>query len=1209
MRNLRRLFILVVCLFLLISVNYAASTDNIQTAQPNHPRPVDNLGQPDWYASARAPQTRPDERPAESAPVLTADYGWTKLTYYALRNGNVNVYVADGNETALTHSPATDLMPRLDRGAQNVAFVSDRDGNYEIYTIVVDGTGLTRLTVNPGSDANPTWSPDGSKIAFESYRHDQWDIYIMNRDGSNLVRLTTHEAPDAMPTFSPDGQQIAFMSARTGGYRIWVMNVDGSNKRQLSNQPYSENPTWSPDGSKIGYDADDDLDGFQDLWVMNADGSDQRTLLNPYGETDTYARSWSPDGESIAFTWVDWIDYQGNWYWTDSYLYHRAVSSWDGGQLVDTGFNTEWSPDWQTEDIVPPVTAVQPLPRYVGTDAYWETPTYIDVRSSDAGGSGVRSYDIQTRDGENGEWTDWQNSTPETRHVFDPLPGHTIYFRSRAVDNALNTEPWPSGEGDAMVTFYDWSIEGTIGDVRDVPVRGASVNTNPMAFESWTSDSQGAYKAFLATDQSSAGVDWDRDGYLDLPSTQFATSFADVDATMDVTLPPANNQLQDWGFESDQLYGWEPTGAFPSVITDSYRHTGDQSVLLGPPFSMEVPALIAENIYSFGIGPWSTIDRSGNLHVVWRSSSELYYAQKPRGGNWGAPVRLDGNPGSIVDLVLAAGDDGAIHVLYRTYEQISHVRRDAGGTWSAAQPLVNEGNPIEFQFAVDGSGVGHFIWSGREGGQGFSIYRNVDGDGNWSAPYAIGEYRTRQLQIGPRGHLHILGEYAISNVYYISRSPQGNWTNWTEICDDCDKHQLIVDADSNAHFLFSQDTFHWPDDLYYKVLNHGGAWSAERQVPGLPGSKAAVDTDGTLHLISVLYNRIYYSYLDDSGQWSELVAINMPYNLHKRPIHRIGNELYFSMHSHRYEDGPRDLCYLHLAGPDTGPPVWCARSPAVDIDTVPDMLVDPEGFLHALWIDGDKRTLEHASSLPAPTTGSAGIQHAVTVPMTMTNPTLSFYHAMGPVTPENSAHFDVTFSDDVTETHVFTSTAGSAWQHQWIDMSPWQGRAVTITFTMDQETATLRSWVALDEATLGSAYPDIWIRGQKRTDALPGEQMSLSVDYGNRSTALAAGNRLTVALPEGLAFDGATIPPIDVGPELSWNVEDLTVNGGPLTLIITATVDPALEVGDMLVASAHLASNTPELELLNNFHALNIRIGREIALPTILSVSSRQIDR
>lgn len=80
-----------------------------------------------------------------------------------------------------------------------IAFVSDRDSDFDIYTIRPDGSGLRQVTNAPGSDSRPEWSPDGTKIAFNSDRDtiDELNgeayverIYVMKVDGSELTRLT-----------------------------------------------------------------------------------------------------------------------------------------------------------------------------------------------------------------------------------------------------------------------------------------------------------------------------------------------------------------------------------------------------------------------------------------------------------------------------------------------------------------------------------------------------------------------------------------------------------------------------------------------------------------------------------------------------------------------------------------------------------------------------------------------------------------------------------------------------------------------------------------------------------------------------------------------------------------------------------------------------------------------------------------------------------
>lgn len=86
---------------------------------------------------------------------------------------------------------------------------------------------------NNDADTSPSISPDGSQVAFMSQREGNWDIYVINIDGSNLRRITTDAADDGLPIWSPDGQAIAFVSNRGGPWAVWAMTPNGSGQRQL----------------------------------------------------------------------------------------------------------------------------------------------------------------------------------------------------------------------------------------------------------------------------------------------------------------------------------------------------------------------------------------------------------------------------------------------------------------------------------------------------------------------------------------------------------------------------------------------------------------------------------------------------------------------------------------------------------------------------------------------------------------------------------------------------------------------------------------------------------------------------------------------------------------------------------------------------------------------------------------------------------------
>ncbi len=205
--------------------------------------------------------------------------------------------------------PADAEQEELQVANGKIAFVSNQDGNWEIYSMEADGSDISRLTENDGGDFEPDWSPDGTQIAFRSYRDELMaDNYVMDADGNNPVKIT--DSPyndDRYPSWSPDGQRIAFTRMMPHSSDIYIVNPDGSDLTKVvdgNGEIFNIMPTWSPDGSEIMFSVNlDPTEVINEAYSINkaaVDGSAQQRIsaggMNTTGNLD-----WSWANDHIAY--------------------------------------------------------------------------------------------------------------------------------------------------------------------------------------------------------------------------------------------------------------------------------------------------------------------------------------------------------------------------------------------------------------------------------------------------------------------------------------------------------------------------------------------------------------------------------------------------------------------------------------------------------------------------------------------------------------------------------------------------------------------------------------------------------------------------------------------------------------------------------------------------------------------------------------------
>jgi Tol biopolymer transport system component len=185
---------------------------------------------------------------------------------------------------------------------------SQGDHGSRVYLLPITG-GAPRLITKNAPSYWHGWSPDGKTLAFVGQRNGEFDIYSIPVTGGEETQLTTAKGLDDGPEYTPDGKWIYFNSVRTGHMQIWKMKPDGSEQTQVT---FDDNNNWfphfSPDGSQMVFITfEPSVEGHPEnkdvmLRIMSLKDGKVIVAAKLFGGQGTInVPSWSPDGKRFAF--------------------------------------------------------------------------------------------------------------------------------------------------------------------------------------------------------------------------------------------------------------------------------------------------------------------------------------------------------------------------------------------------------------------------------------------------------------------------------------------------------------------------------------------------------------------------------------------------------------------------------------------------------------------------------------------------------------------------------------------------------------------------------------------------------------------------------------------------------------------------------------------------------------------------------------------
>ena len=247
-------------------------------------------------------------------------------------------------EVQLTSNNSDNRYASYNKDGEIIVFESNRDGNWQIYIMDVNGNRQERIITSNSNDRHPTWHPYKNIILFESDRTGINELYTYDLSDRTLKKVPIDLKGNKMyAQFAPNGTELVFnYKVRDNNYNIYIISANGKRRKRIVDNAFENSyPRYTPRGDAILYFSKKNTKNVNDeVYVYNIIIKKEKRLTT--SNADNNFATWSNNGARIAYSSAAESGSAEIFFMNKDGLSKRQITFNTGGSTL---------PNWSPKDI------------------------------------------------------------------------------------------------------------------------------------------------------------------------------------------------------------------------------------------------------------------------------------------------------------------------------------------------------------------------------------------------------------------------------------------------------------------------------------------------------------------------------------------------------------------------------------------------------------------------------------------------------------------------------------------------------------------------------------------------------------------------------------------------------------------------------------------------------------------------------------------